>query len=91
MLSTPWWQSGVELDEPERQIYVAAIWAKDKAEIKEILYGCYDERPEPDDIEISFINERSDDWDPTENASGRFPWADWMTTYWERMEYIQEG
>lgn len=89
-LYTPWWQSGTECGEPERQIYVSAIWAEDEAEIKEILYGCYDRRPEPGDIEIASIGECPTVWEPSENKSGRFPWAGWMTAYWARGEYRQE-
>jgi len=89
-LYTPWWQSGSTMQEPERQIFVGAFWADDWDEIEEILYSCYDKRPDSGEIEISSIEECPDDWNPREDLSDRFPWADWMTPYWERGEYRQE-
>lgn len=78
------------MDEPERKTLVAAIWADDIEEINEIVYGCYDNRPDPGEIEFRFIVHRSDNWDPRKNKSGRFPFADWMEPYWNRGEYRQE-
>lgn len=82
-LYTPWWISGTTMDEPEKQIIVALIKAKDVGEVKEIIYTSYDKRP--DKIEFSFINEVEPTWQP----SDRFPWEDWMTTCWKRQEYEQ--
>lgn len=82
-LYTPWWISGTTMDEPEKQIIVALIKAKDGGEVKEIIYTSYDKRP--DKIEFSFINEVEPTWQP----SDRFPWEDWMTTCWKRQEYEQ--
>lgn len=82
-LYTPWWISGTTMDEPEKQIIVALIKAKDGEEVKEIIYTSYDKRP--DKIEFSFINEVEPTWQP----SDRFPWEDWMTTCWKRQEYEQ--
>lgn len=91
-LYTPWWQSGISEDAEgrEQQIFCCALWAEDEAEIESILYGCYDTPPEPGSIEISTMQLCADDWDPSINESGRFPWADWMTPYWARGEYRQE-
>lgn len=86
-LYTPWWQSGFTCEEPERQILVAAIKAESEKEVKDILLGCYDKRP--DDIEISFIDELEENWRPETNKSGRFPCASWMSKYWEREKYLQ--
>lgn len=77
------------MDEPERQIFCAAVWAENEAEIEEIIYGCYDKRPESGDIEFRFMEPLPADWDPRENKSGRFSVADWMVPYWERGEYRQ--
>lgn len=88
-LYTPWWETGFTLSEPEAKIFVAAIWADDLAEVEEILYGCYDKRPEPGDIVISFCLPLT--FDITKNESGRFPWTERMQTYWDRGEYRQEG
>ena len=85
-LYTPWWESGFTMDEPERQIMVAAVKAPDEERVKEIIYGCYDKRP--DDIEFSFINERTPDWDP---YCDRFEADDWMEACWARDEYQQVG
>ena len=82
-LYTPWWVSGTTMDEPEKQIMVALIKAKDGEEVKEIIYTSYDKRP--DKIEFSFINEVGPTWRP----SDRFLWADWMTPCWKRQEYEQ--
>ena len=89
-LYTPWWVSGVTCEEPERQTIVAAIWADGEGEIKEIIYNCYDKRPEPGEIEFRFMEPCSVDWDPRENKNGRFPFAKWMEPYWQRGEYRQE-
>lgn len=90
-LYTPWWESGLTMEEPERQIFCAAVWADDEDEIREIIYGSYDKRPEDGEIEVRFMEQRPDDWDPCENKSGRFEFADWMHPYWERGEYRQEA
>lgn len=87
-LYTPWWQSGSTSDEPERQIFVAAIKAENKGEVREILRNCFDKPPA--DIEISFLDELEEDWSPEENKSGRFPFADWMKKYWDREKYEQK-
>jgi hypothetical protein len=42
-LYTPWWISGTTMDEPEKQIIVALIKAKDVGEVKEIIYTSMDE------------------------------------------------
>ena len=87
-LYSPWWLTGTTADEPERDIFVAAIWADDQAEVEAILHGCYDSPQEPHQIEISFCEPLT--FDPKQNPSGRFGWADWMTKYWERGEYRQQ-
>jgi len=88
-LFSPWWKSGFTMEEPERQTMCAALWAENEAEIEEIIYGCYDERPEAGSIEFRFMEEHDDDWHPRDNLNDRFPWQSWMTKYWDRMEYRQ--
>lgn len=90
-LYTPWWESGITMEEPERQVYVAAVWAEDEDEIKEIIYGSYDKRPEDGAIEFRFIEQMPVDWNPRDNPSGRFSFAEWMVPCWERGEYRQEA
>lgn len=89
-LYTPWWESGMTMDEPERQIFCAAIWADDEEEVEAILYRCYDKTPEPYAIEVSFCESLEGRDEPWKTPGGRFRWAEWMEPYWARGEYRQE-
>ena len=83
-LYTPWWISGYDFD--NNTVFLAAIKAYSTDHVREIIYGCYDEKP--DEIEFSFIGEKEDGWEgPTFD---RFSWEDWMRMYWNRGVYRQE-
>jgi hypothetical protein len=75
-LHFPWWVSGEKIDEDSSSI-CAAVKANSEKEVREMIYICYDTRPE--DLEWRFIEERPDDWSP---FCDRFPKAEWMEKYW---------
>lgn len=90
-LYSPCWETCETYDEPPRQLLCAAIWAEGEGEIKEIIYGCYDKRPNDGEIEFRFMQLMSDDWDPRKIQNGRFKFTAWMEPYWQRGEYRQEA
>lgn len=84
-LYSPWWISGLTMDEPERQTLCAAIKTVSEDSVKEIIYAAYDKMPDAGAIEFRFIEECEDNWEP---FSERFPEGAWMGPYWRRPHYI---
>jgi len=76
-LHFPWWTSGYS---DTFYIICAAVVAENEDQVREIIYSCYDKRP--DNLEFSFINERPDDWSP---FNDRFQAKDWMTECWDKV------
>lgn len=75
-LHSPWWISGsiwFGEQDTEADTICAAIKAFSEEDALELIYKCYDIRPE--EIEFRFCNERNSDWQP---FSDRFPRAKWM-------------
>lgn len=72
-LHWPWWVSG---HGDGYNCLCAAIVARDEDAVREVVYDCYDARP--DHIEFRFIEERPDDFVP---YSDRFRWQSWMPVF----------
>lgn len=70
-LHTPWWVSGYDGDGSET--VCAALIADDDEKAREMIYACYDVRP--DVIEWRFCHSKEEDWSP---FCDRFPRAGWM-------------
>jgi hypothetical protein len=79
-LHWPWWVSGH--GEGFKTI-CAAIVGKDEDTVREVVYDCYDVRP--DHIEFRFIEERADDFVP---YSDRFPFQSWMPVFDETFDPV---
>lgn len=82
-LHTPWWTSGYTMDEPPRDIIVAAVQAEDEEAAWEVVHAAYD--IPPTHLERRFCDELEDretqpsarqPWSTSEN--GRFVKASWM-------------
>jgi hypothetical protein len=72
-LHWPWWVSGVG---DGHKCICSAIFAKDEDAVRQVVYDCYDARP--DHIEFRFIEERPDDFSP---YCDRFAWNEWMPVF----------
>lgn len=72
-LHWPWWVSGYG---DGYKTICAAIFARDAEAAKEVVYDCYDDRP--DHIVFRFIEERPDDFVP---YCDRFKWQSWMPVF----------
>jgi hypothetical protein len=76
-LHWPWWTSGYG---DGSKTICAAIYAPNEEAVREVVYDCYDARP--DRIEFRFIEERPDGFSYTD----RFPWRAWMPRFDESFD-----
>lgn len=74
-LYSPWWIFGSRgfTEETDASAICAAVKANSEDEAKEVIFKCYDNRP--DELEFRFCEEKPQDWSP---YSSRFQSADWM-------------
>jgi hypothetical protein len=80
-LHWPWWVSGC--DDGGYHSLCAAIIARDEDAVREVVYDCYDARPQH--IEFRFIEERPDHFVP---YSDRFRWQSWMPVFDEAFDPV---
>lgn len=79
-LHWPWWISG---SGDGFNTICAAIVGRDEDAVREVVYDCYDARP--DHIKFRFIEERADDFVP---YSDRFAWKSWMPVFDETFDPV---